>query len=160
MSLPCGSKWMHSAFSADADAFFFEEGLDGGGDVFVFARDEAGDLFDDGDFAAEAAEDLSEFEADVAAADDDEMARERVEFEDADVGQVGDLIDAGKVGDDGAAADVDEDLIGGEEVVADADLFWRFEAGVAGEDGAVLHAAQPAFEAIAGVERRSCLCGP
>ena len=97
-----------------------------------------GALFDDGDFAAEAAEDLCEFEADVAAADDDEVARQGVEFEDADVGEVGDFVDAGKVGDDGAAADVDEDLIGGEEIVVDADFFGGFEAGVAVEDGAVL----------------------
>ena len=55
------------------DALFFEEGFDGCGDVFVFARDEAGGFFDDGDFTAEAAEDLGEFEANVAAAYDDEM---------------------------------------------------------------------------------------
>ena len=53
------------------------------------------------------------------------------------------------IGDDGAAADVEEDLFGGEEIVADANLIGRFEAGVAGEDGAVLHAAQPGFEAVA-----------
>ena len=134
---------------SNRDALFFEEGLDGRGDVLVLARDEAGGLFDDGDFAAEAAEDLSEFEAYVASADDDEMAGERLEFENADVGHPGDLIDAGKVRHDGAAADVDEDLVGGEEVVADANLFWRFEVGVADEDGAVLHAAQPTLEAVA-----------
>ena len=70
---------------AHRDALFFEEGFDGCGDVFVFARDEAGGFFDDGDFASEAAEDLAEFEADVAAAYDDEMAGQSFEFEDADV---------------------------------------------------------------------------
>src|SRR6059058_5278148 len=69
----------------DGHALFFEEGFDGGGDVFVFARDEAGGFFDDGDFAAEAAEDLGEFEADVTAAYDDEMTGQSFELEDADV---------------------------------------------------------------------------
>ena len=72
-------------------------------------RDKAGGFFDNGDFASETAEDLCEFEADIAAANDDEVTWEGVELEDADIGEVGDFVDAGKVGDDGAAADVDED---------------------------------------------------
>jgi hypothetical protein len=99
------------------DALFFEEASNGRGDVFVFTRDEAGGLLDDGDFASEAAEDLPEFEADVAAAYDNEMARQSLEFEDADVVHPGDSVDSRKVWDDGATSNVDEDFFGGEEIV-------------------------------------------
>src|SRR5438067_8478471 len=136
----------------DGHALFFEEGFDGGRDVFVFARDEAGGFFDDGDFAAEAAEDLGEFEADVTAAYDDEMTWQSLELEDANVVHPWNDVGSGKIGDDGAASDVEEDFFRGEEIVADTDLIGRPEVGVAGEDGAILHAAQIGFEAIAGVE--------
>src|ERR1700745_1108363 len=107
---------------AHGDALLFEEGFDGGGDVLVFVRDEAGGLFDDGDFAAEAAEDLGEFEADVAAAYDDEMAGQRIEFEDPDVVHPRDYVGAGKIGHDGAASDVEEKLFRGEEIVSYTNL--------------------------------------
>src|ERR1700730_257904 len=95
---------------SNGNAFFFKEGLDGGGDVLIFARDQARGLLDDGDFAAEAAKDLSEFEADVAAAYDDEMAGQSFELEDAYVVHPRDAIDSGKIGDYGASSDVDEDF--------------------------------------------------
>ena len=52
---------------------------------------------DDGDLAAEAAEHLAELEADVAAADDDEMLGEEVELHHRAVGQVGDRVDARQI---------------------------------------------------------------
>ncbi len=120
--IPMGVEMDALGFQSQRDAFFFEEGFDGRGDVFVLARDKAGGFFDDGDFASEAAEDLSEFEADVAAAYDDEMAGKSFEFEDADVIHPWDAVDSGKIGDDSASSDVEEDLFGGEEFVADSDL--------------------------------------
>ena len=60
-----------------------------------------------------------------------------------------DAAGSGKIGDGGASSDVDEDFFGGEEIVADADLIGRFEVGVAGEDGAVLHAAEITFKPVA-----------
>ncbi len=135
---------------ADVDAFGFEDLFDGRGYVFVFMRDEARAFFDDGDFAAEAAEDLGEFEADVAAADDDQMRGEFFEVEDGGVDEIGDLVDAGHVGHDGAAADVDEDAIGAEGFRACLDFMRGEEVRLFVEDGAVLHAAQPLFYAVAG----------
>ena len=103
--------------------------------------DETWRFFDHRDFAAEAAEYLREFEADVASADNDEVAREGVELEDADVGEVRDFVDSGEVGDNGPAAYVEEDLVGGEEIFAYADFFGRFETCVAVEDCASGHVA-------------------
>jgi hypothetical protein len=59
-------------------------------------------------FATEAAEHLREFERDVAAADDDEMARQHVEIHHRRVGQVVDVVNAGQVGHRGAAAGVEK----------------------------------------------------
>ena len=75
--------------------------------------------------------------------------------------EVLDLIDAGEIGDDGAAADVDEDLRGFEEVVGIADSYCcgGFEACVAGEDGAVGHAAEPVLDAGAGFEEDLVFAG-
>ena len=103
---------------SNRDALFFEKALDGRGDVFVLARDEAGVLFDDGDLAAEAAEYLPEFEPDVASADDYEMAGSVSSSRIPTLVMQGNLFDPGKVGHDCAAADVEEDLIGREEVIA------------------------------------------
>ena len=110
MSLPSRRKWMHSALGRIWMPSFSRKDRMAAETSSSSRETRRGRFFDDGDFAAEAAEHLREFEADVAAADDDEMAREGVEFEDADVGEIGDFIDAGQVGDVGAAAYVEEDL--------------------------------------------------
>ena len=81
---------------ADVDAFVFENFFDGGGDVFVLVGDEVRLHFDDGDLAAEAAVHLAELDADVAAADDDEMLGNEVDLEHGGVGEVIDLVDAGR----------------------------------------------------------------
>ena len=95
----------------DGDALVLEDLLDGGRDVLVLAGCQPRALLDDGDLGAEAPVHLGELERDVAAADDDEMFRQRVEVEDADVGQVVDVGQTRHVGHDGTAADVEEDLV-------------------------------------------------
>ena len=150
---------MHSALRPDVDAFGLEDVFDGDGDVFVLAGDEARHLFDDGDFAAEAAVHLPELEADVAAADDDEMLRQEVDLEHGGVGEVLDLIDAGHVGDAGAAADVDEDLRRLRGGLRRLGPSWRIRTRVAGVDGAVGHGAQAVLDAGAGFEEDLFLAG-
>src|SRR5579862_3873296 len=97
---------------AEVDSLFFEKALDRRRNVFVFVLHETRAHFDDSDFAAEAAIHLRELESDVAAAYDDEVPWQRVELQDADIGEKWDGVDAGHVGDIGAAAYVEEDLIG------------------------------------------------
>src|SRR5262249_14205972 len=55
--------------------------------VGVFARHELGAPFDDGHAAAEAAIDLRKLEADIAAAEHDEMLRQRTELESLDMSE-------------------------------------------------------------------------
>ena len=73
MSLPCLATLMPSAPTRTSMPSAFEDVGDRGRDVLVLARDQARRHLDDRDLAAEAAEHLREFEADVAAADDDQM---------------------------------------------------------------------------------------
>ena len=118
------TQWMRGEVDAfgvevDGDAFGFEDAEDAGGDVFVFVGGEARAFLDDGDLGAEAAVHLGELDADVAAADDEEVLGEDVEGEEGGVGEVGDGVDAGEIGDGGSAAYVEEDLVGGEGVVVD-----------------------------------------
>ena len=88
---------------ADADALVLEDAAHGLGDVGVLAADDLRALLDDGDLGAEAAEGLGELEADVAAADDDEVAGQLVEGEQRAVVEGRDVADAGEVGERGAA---------------------------------------------------------
>jgi len=60
-------------------------------------------------------------------------------------------VDAGEVGDRGAAAYVEEYLFGFEDVVAYADFVGGFEAGGAGVDGDFGVGAQGLLDAVAGV---------
>ena len=89
-----------------------------------------------GDVRAEAAEHLPELEADVAPADDHQVARHMVQGEDGRVRQVGHVVDARHVGHVGAAADVDEDARRRQPLVVDPHDVRCFEPGMALEDGA------------------------
>ena len=98
----------------DVDAFVVEELLNGFGDVGVFAVGEGGVALDNGDARAEAAHGLGKLKADVAAANDEEMFGDDVEFEGFDVGERMGFMQAGDGIDGGAGAGIDEDLFGSE----------------------------------------------
>ena len=68
---------MHVGGGADRDAFGLEDLAHRLRDVLVFAADQPRRLLDDRHLGAEAAVHLRELEADVAAADDDQMPRQR-----------------------------------------------------------------------------------
>ena len=77
--VPCAATLRHSAFEPHVDALGLEDLLHRLRDVLVLARDQARRHLDDGDRAAEAAEHLPELEADVAAADHDQVLRHEVD---------------------------------------------------------------------------------
>src|ERR1051326_6687529 len=104
---------------------------------------EARSFFYDGDLAAEAPVHLAEFEADVAAADDEQVRRQEIHVHHAAVGEVGDLVEAGHIGDDGSSADIDEDGWGGENRAVYGNLIGRYEARLALIYGAVVEAPDP-----------------
>ena len=104
---------------------------------------------DDGDLAAEASKSLRELDPDVAPADDDEVARKCIEVKQCGVGEEGNVLYARHIRHNGATTDVEEDLGSANHGIADAHLRGRFKARMAGEDCAVLHAAQPTLDAVA-----------
>ena len=137
----------------DPDAFALENLLHGLRHVLVFAADHAIGHLHDRDLAAEPPERLAELEPDVAAADHDQVLGQQVEVEDRGVGEVVDGVEARHRRDQRAAADVDEDPIGREPIVADADFVRADEARVALIDGAVREPAQPGLDAFARLSR-------
>src|SRR5690242_10846633 len=108
---------------------------------------EARSFFYDGDLAAEAPVHLAEFEADVAAADDEQVRRQEIHVHHAAVGEVRDLVEAGHVGDDGPSADIDVDARGGENLVVYGNFIRGFEARLALMYSAVVEAPDPLFDA-------------
>jgi hypothetical protein len=126
---------------------------DGGRDVLILARDDPWSHLDDGDAAAEAPVHLRELEADVAAADDDEMVWQLPELHHAAVGEVGRALEAGDRRRCGTSADVDEDAPGPQHRSAHRDAVRAGEARVPLDDGAAGQPANPAFDAGARLAR-------
>src|SRR5678816_4126236 len=115
----------------DRNALALEDGADLRGDVVVLARQQLRRALHDGDARAEAAIHLRELEADVAAADDHQVLGQEVHRHDGAVGEEGNVLRAGQVGNRRASADVDEYALGLEPALADRDGPWRDEARLA-----------------------------
>src|SRR5882672_7364930 len=128
---------------ADHDAFALENGADLGGDVVVFARQELAELLDHGDPGAEAAVGLRELEADVAAAHDDEVLGRLVQLHHRAVGQVRHLADAGEIGHERAAADIEKDPVRLQRPALDIEGARTGEARMAADQRDVLHPLDP-----------------
>ena len=75
-----------------------------------------------------------------------------VEFENRHVGEEVDIRKAGNVGHHRAAADVQEDPLGLQDVVADAQRMRILEPGVTANDRAAVHSVQPVFDTFAVAE--------
>ena len=134
--------------------------LDRGGNIFVFARNQPRVSLQDGDFAAEAAVHLPKLQADVAAADDDEMLGQKIDLHHRGVCEIADLIETRHGRNDGTAADVDEDLIGSEAVLADCDHMRRLETRLPFVHIDIWFVAQPAFRRLPAMASGSRLCAP
>ena len=104
--------------------------------------DEARRHFNDRDLAAEPPVHLGEFQPDIAAADDHQVARHEVDGHHRAVRQIGHLIEPGQVWHQSPAADIDEDAFGGEERITDLNLVRRDEAAMAVIDRAIGQAPQ------------------
>src|SRR5262249_25048260 len=129
----------------DLDPLVPEEPLDRLADVRVLAVDQRAVPLDDGHAAAEAAERLSQLEADVAAAQDDQVSRELSQIQGLDVGQRARLREPGGVVHPGARRGVDDDGLSTERpgparVERDLDRLRRDEAPLAHDE---LRAALP-----------------
>ena len=113
------------------NAFGFEDFLQLSHDVFVFAGQNTFAAVDDGYLAAEAAKHLSEFEADVAAAQDQQMLGNFLQIHDRDVGEERHGIEAGDGRNLWVGAGVDEDFFAFESFVPDLHLMRADESSAA-----------------------------
>ena len=113
-------------------------------DLLVLARDQTRRLFHHRNRRSEPPKDLRELEADVASANDDEAPRQDVELKQRRVGQRPHLIATRKIGDCRPPANVDEEALGLEDVVAYPDRRGRKEARLTLDERAVRHAPKPA----------------
>src|SRR5262249_15409014 len=106
---------------AKLDALKLHDLLNGFRNVLVFAADQAWAHLDDCDFAAEAPVHLTEFQTDVAAADNDEVFGQKINIHHRGVVEKWYVVNAGKRGNRSAAANVDEDFFGLENLIVDDD---------------------------------------
>src|SRR4029077_19001243 len=79
----------------DIDALAFDDVFDRRRHVLVLMANEPRRHFDDRYLAAKAAAQLAEFEADIAAADNDEMVRQKIDVHHRRIRQVGHFVYAG-----------------------------------------------------------------
>ena len=77
------------------------------------------------------------------------MVWQRVEFEDRHVGEELDIGEARNVRHHRTSTDVEEDPVGLQELFVNPQRVWILEAGVTANDGAAVHAFQPAFDTFA-----------
>ena len=118
----------------------------GARDILILAGDETRRGLDDGHFASEAAIELRKFEADIAAAEHDQMRGQKIDVHHRAVGQIGDLVEARDRWNQGPSAYIDEDLIGPEHLIGDLDLLRSDKPGVALIDRASLQRLQGSLD--------------
>jgi hypothetical protein len=104
------------------DAFGFESFLELGSNFGIFAGNDLRASVENGDAAPEAAKHLSEFKADVAAAENEQVIGNGSELHDGLVGEIRDIFEAGNRWNVWVAAGVDEDFFTFEEIIANLEL--------------------------------------
>ena len=136
----------------EVDALAFEDLAGGVGNVAVLAAQNLLASVDDGHAAAEPAHRLGVLDADITAAKDDEVLRQRVEVQDALLVQIRQVAQAGDVGHDADGAGVDVDAVGLHHLAANADVMRVLEDGVVAQnlDVAALEALLVALAHAAG----------
>ena len=116
--------------------------------VVVLARQQLVRLLHHRHLCAEAPVGLRELQADVAAADDEQVLGHPVDFHHAAVGKKRHVLDARHVRHQRASADVDENPVRRERVAGHVERARRREARMATDQGHVLHAGNPLGEAV------------
>jgi len=106
--------------------------------IFVLTSNQARSHLYNRDFAPEPAIHLSEFQANVTSADDDEMLRQEVNIHYRGVGEKRNIMNSRHLRDRRTPADVDENLVGFEDFIVDHDSAGRLKASMALDDRAIL----------------------
>src|SRR6516165_1632165 len=115
----------------DVDALALDDVLDRRRQILVLMANQPRRHFDDRYLAAKAAVHLAEFKADIAAADNDEMVRRKIDVHHRRIRQVGYFVYAGHWRHQRPAADIDKDPFGAQPLAAHFHYLRRSEPGVA-----------------------------
>src|SRR5580658_521002 len=132
------SRALYFGVEQNVDAILLEDRQNFSGDVRIFAADQLRSSLRDGHAAAKAAEKLAEFKPDIAAADDQEMLGDGVEFHDGRAVEIRNAFETFERRHGRAAPGVDKKFIGGERALrailkADLNRAGAREAGLAKE---------------------------
>ncbi len=124
----------------DIDALALDDVFDRRRHVVILVANQPRRHFDDRYLAAKAAVHLAEFEADIAAADNDEMVRQKIDVHHRRIRQVGHFVSAGHWRHQRPAADIDKDPLSAQppSIVCSGSDFHRLrrrEPGVAAIEG-------------------------
>src|SRR5215471_360928 len=115
----------------DLDSLALDDVFNSRRHVLVLMANEPRRHFDDRYPAAKAAVHLAEFEADIAAADNDEMVRQKIDIPHRRIRQVGYFVHAGHWRHQRPAADIDEDPSSAQPLAGDFNCLRRREPSVA-----------------------------
>src|SRR3984893_9422734 len=116
---------------SDLDALPLDDVFDRRRDVLVLVTNEPRRHFDDRYLAAKAAVHLAKFKADIAAADNDQMVRHKIDVHHRRIRQVGHFVYAGHWRRQRSAADIDKDPSSTQPLAGDFHRLRRREPGVA-----------------------------
>ena len=81
-----------------------------------------------------------------------QMFRQMIQRQHGRICQIGNVVDAGEVRDDGAPAHIDENARRGQQLLADANRVRTFKSGMAFDNGAAVHSTQIFFLPCARIE--------
>jgi hypothetical protein len=128
------------------DTFALQYLLNSRGHILVLPLNHARTLFDNCDFASEAAEHLSEFQPHIATADNNQTFGNEINVHHGAVREIWDVLEPGDRRYERTSADIDKDLIGRDHFRSDADESRRLESRVAFVDDAVFHLLEPLLD--------------
>src|SRR4029077_15570946 len=98
------------------DSFRFENRTNRIRYVLIFARDKSSIPLNHSGLCTESAIHLRKLQTDIAAANDDQMLRNKIDLHHSGIREDGGSLDSGERGNIGASADVDEDLVSTQSV--------------------------------------------
>ena len=144
----------------DSDPLAFQVRPHRSADILVFARDQPIGILDHCHPRPEPAVHLGELQADVAAADDNQVLGHSVEIHHLPIGQPRRIALRRPFRDHRRAADIDDHLLGGESPLADLHGLGAHEAGLPEHELEPFGSRDPPRQIIARVSGRRRPCGP
>ncbi len=140
-----------AGFKPELDSFSFKRLLQFGYDVLIFGTKQALTGVNDRDAAAKPAEHLAEFEADVSAAEDQQMLGNFLQFHHGDIGEIRNRVNPSERGDARTRPGIDENFLAFESLAVDLDLMGAGKARVPTDEADVLVPRDAFFDGVAEV---------